>query len=215
MTTIIDSLSRRPGRALLRALALIAAATGLAGCGGAGSAGSEKGMTIVVAGQGVVRDVAAASAIDCREGGSPADCQETYPATQLVALQALPDAGWSFVGWGGDCADQDAGPGITVLAAEGLGCTASFVPVSAASMLVVRIGNAAAGQVVDSQPLGIRCSVDAGNDCSKTLPTGTSVTLHATLLGLASWQGCDEVLDINYCRLTLTRSRTVTASYGP
>jgi Divergent InlB B-repeat domain/Domain of unknown function (DUF5122) beta-propeller len=172
-------------------------------------------LTIAVAGGGVVRDQPASGAIECREGGGQAECQETYSSTVPVALLALPDAGWRFAGWGGACAANGLDPGITLLMAQGQSCSASFVPIAASATLTVTIGNGTVDRIVDSQPAGIACSGDPVSDCSETFATGTSVLLHATLFGLQSWQGCDEVLDVNFCRVTMNQVRSVTANYGP
>ena len=64
---------------------------------------------------------------------------------------------------------------------------------------------------------GINC----GSTCSKSLPSGTQVTLTATasttLDGisymLASWSGCDSS-NANQCTVTMTQNKTVTATFA-
>lgn len=175
----------------------------------------ERLVAIAVSGAGLVHEEPAAGAINCREGGSLGDCQEVFTATQTLALRALPDAGQRFAGWGGDCASSGTDPGITLLTAQGLSCTASFVPISTASTLTVQIVNGSAGRLVESQPAGINCTAEAGSDCSQSYATGTAVVLRATLAGFQSWQGCDAVTDINFCSVTMNQSRSVTASFSP
>ena len=83
------------------------------------------------------------------------------------------------------------------------------------STLTVLIGNGGAG-TDGRQPAGRHlCSAAAGSDCSETFAPGTTVLLHATLPGFRSWQGCDLIVDVNYCRLTMDSSRTVAANFGP
>lgn len=175
----------------------------------------ERLIVIAVSGAGLVRQEPAAGAINCREGSSADDCQEVYTATETLALRAVPDAGQRFAGWGGDCAGNGVNPAITLLTAQGLSCSASFVPVVAGATLTVQIVNGSAGGAVDSQPTGIDCAAAAGSDCSETYATGTAVVLRATLAGFQSWQGCDEVQDIAFCRVTMNQSRSVSAVFAP
>lgn len=169
-------------------------------------------LAITVAGNGVVRNQPGAAAINCREGGSQGDCQEIYTSAETVALLASPDAGWRFAGWGGDCADNGEDPGVTLLMAQGQACSAGFVPIATGATLTV-IVNSRVG-VVESQPTGIICSGGNGSDCSETYALGAVVLLRATPAGFLSWQGCDEVLDINACRVTMNQSRSVAANFS-
>jgi hypothetical protein len=174
----------------------------------------ERRLAVTVTGQGLVRDEPRAVAINCREGGSAALCEEIYTATETVALAASADAGWRFDGWGGDCAHHGGTPFISVTTAQSLTCSATFIQIVAGSTLTVEIVNPAAGRMVDSLPAGISCS-DASSDCSETFVPDTTVTLQATRPGFQSWRDCPEVVDTNFCRVIMNQSRTVTATYSP
>ena len=148
--------------------------------------------------------------------GSQADCEEIYDSTQTVTLLAVPDAGWRFAGWGGECATNGADPSITLLTAQNVGCTASFVAIAPGSTLTVEVVNGAADRIITSLPEGISCNGDATSDCSETFAASvTEVRLLAPRPGFQSWQGCDDVLDSTTCLVVMDGSRTVTASYAP
>ena len=160
-----------------------------------------------------------ADGIDCGEGGTAAACSREYAAGTQVEVSAVASTGHVLLGWSGETAEsicRGFGRQTTVRISvdANLRCFAVFGPASG-SMLTVLIGNGGAGQMVDSQPVGIFCSAAAGSDCSETFAPGTTVLLHATLPGFRSWQGCDLIVDVNYCRLTMDSSRTVAANFGP
>lgn len=178
-------------------------------------AAEQRLVTLAVSGAGVVRDEPAGGAFDCREGGGQAACQEIYTATQTLTLRATPDAGQRFAGWGDDCASSGLNPSITLLTAQGFTCSAGFVSLATSATLTAQIVNGAAGRSVESQPTGINCSSGAESDCAEPYAVGTAVTLRATLEGFQGWQGCDAVQDINFCTVTMSQSRSVTASYAP
>jgi Divergent InlB B-repeat domain len=65
--------------------------------------------------------VSAAGMVDC--GGGGVDCEETLGAAQSVSLSALPDPGYFFAGWSGDCR---GGPAITLHVNGPKQCAAEF-----------------------------------------------------------------------------------------
>lgn len=81
-------------------------------------------LEVVVSGSGhVTSDVAGEtpSFIDC-----PDVCTETYAEGTIVTLTATPDAGWSFDGWGADCAGAATNPTAMVTMTQIRTCTAAF-----------------------------------------------------------------------------------------
>jgi hypothetical protein len=75
--------------------------------------------------------------------------------------------------------------------------------------LTVSKGGAGSGTVTGA---GISC----GADCSETVASGTSITLTASAAGgstFASWSGCDAPSGAT-CTMTMTGSKTVTASFN-
>ena len=105
----------------------------LTGCGGGsddsampsgddGSGGSGSGLTLKVSvtGSGSVSD---GGAIACG-----AACTANYAAGTNVSLTATPGAGYTFSGWGGDCAGTAAK--VTIVMNANASCTAQFVTAS-------------------------------------------------------------------------------------
>lgn len=173
-------------------------------------------LSFAVQGEGFVRT---ADGIDCGEGGSAAACSREYVAGTQVEVSAVASTGHVLLGWSGETAESicrgfGRQTSVRISVDANLRCFAVFGPATV-STLTVLIGNGGAGQIVDSQPAGIFCSAAAGSDCSETFAPGTTVLLHATLPGFRSWQGCDLIVDVNYCRLTMDSSRTVAANFGP
>ncbi|MBL8307516.1 MAG: hypothetical protein JNM33_12535 [Rubrivivax sp.] len=121
-------------------------------------------LLLRVEGQGRV----SGDGIDC-----PGDCESFVPRLPLtsVTLTATPAAGQRFVGWSGSCNGVE--PVLTVLMDGPRDCTARFqavvVPMSTLSLNVNGPGG------VSIPAAGLFCR----NDCSATLPTGSSLTLTA------------------------------------
>ena len=133
------------------------------------------------------------------------DCSQAYSFGTIVSLTAVPSSGSSFAGWSGD---SDCSDGVLTMGAN-KSCTATF-KLDTATLNLVRSGNG----TVTSNPAGINC----GNECSKSYPKGTKVTLSAKPSSdskFAGWSGggCQGVAD---CTISLADSTSVSATFvGP
>ena len=159
-------------------------------------------LTVARAGNG--RVTSTPSGIDCGT-----TCSATYDRGTQVTLTATPDAGSSFLGWGGVC----SGTGLTcVVSVEAdRGVTASFGGATSQPLAVSTEGNG----TVSSAPAGISC----GNACSASFRVGTDVTLTAAPAGgwvFAGWTGaCTGTA--RTCAVTMSAPRVVSARFveGP
>lgn len=172
-------------------------------------------LTISVSGAGTVRDVPP-GAFNCREGMVGGGCQARFfPGDGAVTLQAVPDFGQRFVEWGGDCASFGAAAVIDLNVSHNMTCTARFEQATAPAVLSVELSDPDGTATVESSPAGINCSTAPGSDCSEAFPPGSRVTLRATRIGVI-WSGCDQVIDVSYCRVDVdTTPRSVRASFPP
>jgi hypothetical protein len=172
-------------------------------------------IAVSVTGPGTVRD-STGTAINCREGGSSAECEEAYAGTQGVVLTAIPDAGQRFVGWGRDCTQFGTDTSVVLNTVQSQVCSAEFSapPPPTGAVLTVNLTGGVSTVVVTSQPSGIECRRSGVSDCMEVYPVGTRVLLVAGPPNeFGSWQGCDRVLDINYCEVTVNASREVVATF--
>lgn len=81
-------------------------------------------LEVAVMGEGdVLSDlVGTMTGIDCPDFG----CEDTYSDGTVVTLEAFADDGWSFDGWGGDCAGAGTSPTVMVTMDQNHTCTATF-----------------------------------------------------------------------------------------
>lgn len=178
-------------------------------------------LSFAVQGPGNVRT---AEGINCAEAGTAMACSREYPSGSVVTVTAAPEAGGSFLGWSGDtpnsiCLSFGRRTEVQLTISANLRCYAQFAPAPppppAGSTLSVTIVNGAPGRTVESQPGGILCTVDPGSDCQELFSAGAPILLRAAPQGFQSWQGCDEIVDVNFCRVTMNQSRTVIATFVP
>lgn len=171
-------------------------------------------LSIRVFGAGTVRDVPQGT-FNCREGMVGGGCDARFfPGSTPVRLQADPDLGQLFAGWGGDCASFGATALIDLVVSHNLSCTARFEQATAPAMLSVEMIDPDGTATVESNPTGINCSTAPGSDCSEAFAPGTSVILRATRT--VTWSGCDQVIDVTFCRVDVdTTSRHVRAQFAP
>jgi phosphodiesterase/alkaline phosphatase D-like protein len=67
------------------------------------------------------------------------------------------------------------------------------------------------GGTITSEPAGINC----GTECEKQFTSGEVVKLTASAnpgSSFVSWTGCDEIVETNKCKITLSADKTVTAT---
>ena len=138
-----------------------------------------------------------AGGIDC---GS--DCSETYTEDTLVTLTATADAGSSFAGWSGaaDCSDG------SVTMTGNRSCAATFT-LQTRTLTVAKAGTGSG--TVTSSPGGISC----GGDCSEAYDYGTVVTLIPVASAGSSFVGWSGAGDCSDGSVTMTATRSCTATF--
>jgi alpha-tubulin suppressor-like RCC1 family protein len=160
------------------------------------------------------RVTSAPAGIDC---GS--DCSEGYGPGTAVTLTASPDPGFAFDGWSEDCGGTD--PVTDVVLDDDRMCHATFSPASSEPMLTVEVIKppGSIGWIIGVAPPGnpINCG-GTGPVCVATFPAGTEVTVRANDTSIelnlfGAWSGCDSVGGLAACTVTLSESRTVTATF--
>lgn len=159
---------------------------------------ANQALTVTVSGGGEVTSNPAV--IAC---GS--DCTESLPMGTIVTLSVRPEAGQSFVGWGGACVGT--APTCTVILSGPRAVTATFQ--AQVYPLDVRQGGAGGG--------AISGGIDCGSICSISLPEGTVVTLTASPASgsvFAGWSGaCAGTAPT--CTVILTGPKSVGADFQP
>lgn len=134
-----------------------------------------------------------------------ADCTEQYNLGQTVTLTATPVVGSAFAAWSG--CNSVSGLQCTVSMTASRTVAASFVLIPRPTLTVMRFGTGS-GTVTGT---GISC----GADCTEQYNFGTTVVLSATPTtgsAFGGWSGCNSVAGTQ-CSVTLTASRTVTATF--
>jgi uncharacterized repeat protein (TIGR02543 family) len=130
-------------------------------------------------------------------------CGAKFPLGSVVTLTAVPQAGYTFGGWTGDCSGmQDC----TLTMSANRTVHATF---RGTSLFVVFAGDGE-GTVISS-PAGIACSVN----CAAGFAAGTVVTLTATPQPgsrFAGWQGI--CAGLGTCVVTMDQEREVTAQFS-
>jgi len=141
-------------------------------------AGIRLGVVKLGTGTGTV--TSSPAGINC--ASSCTDTSAYYPASQVVKLTAAPDAGSTFLGWGGNCSGKDAEATITMDAAKD--CWAIFYSSTPGSnypfVTVVKMGTGSG--TVTSSPAGISCGSSCNIGFSMFLdPTDPTKTMTVTL----------------------------------
>lgn len=139
------------------------------------------------------------------ECGPNATCNAGFLPNAVVTLHPLPQSGWQFVGWAGDC----TGTGdcsVTLNRARSVVANFAAVP-------VVLTANVVGLGTVSSIPEGIECGPNA--TCSADFPLNTQVTLWAvpqTGWVFTGWRG--DCGGTGSCNVTLDQSRSVVANFS-
>lgn len=138
--------------------------------------------------------------IDC-----PLLCQATLPAASSIALQAVPDTGSQFSGWGNSGCDN-ASTGCTLTLNSDQSLTAQFTLLRQQ----LTISKSGSGTVSGT-------GIDCGTSCSATFDYGTSLSLTATPASgylFSGWSGgCSG--STSPCSVVLNQDQSVTASFVP
>ena len=155
-------------------------------------------LTINKSGNG--RLVSAPSGIDCGP-----QCQISFQEGTQVTLSAVPDSGYSFSGWGGDCSGKSVCT-LTMNAQHAVTATFSPNTTPTQTLSVNKIGHG----VISSSPHGILC----GSACSAPFQEGIVVTLfNSPDPGsiFSGWSGgCSGT---GACMVKMSVGRTVTATF--
>jgi len=147
--------------------------------------------------------------LNCGAGGSA--CSATMPAVMTLGLQATPAAGYTFAGWGGNCAGTEAGIYLSLAGART--CTAYFAAGPAGTTSYqLNVTKPTGGTVRGG---GITCGT-GGTACASTFPSSTPVTLTATpdaSYSFTAWGGSCSGTGAT-TTVTVDGVKTCTATFG-
>jgi len=134
-------------------------------------------LTVNKTGNGTVTSTP--TGIDCGT-----TCSYLYPVNTLVTLNANPDTGWSFAGWGGDCNSNGQ-----VLMNTAKTCTATFT-LNQYQVTATATGNGFGS--ISSNPAGISFNYKENNTGSANFTHGSTVILTATAStgSTVAWTTC-------------------------
>jgi hypothetical protein len=133
-------------------------------------------------------------------------CEEPYLQDSITELTAVPAAGYSFSGWGGDCSGTDQVTDVGMVADRY--CTATFVAENPDVFEILILGQ---GSVTESST-GFRCDSLAGQSstiCQASFPVGTTVFLQqspAAGYQWTSWGSCTQNLGAEGCNVVVSES---------
>jgi len=181
-------------------------------------------LYVSVNGNGTV--TSSPAGIDCHPGGYPpnpgsgAVCTATFARDTNVTLTATPDAGESFVTWGGACSGAGNSTTCVVLMDMNREVSAQFT--RAPYIYVYDAGNSTGQGNVTSSPAGIDCHIPRGgsntseNKCYFQFTRNSTVVLTATPdpgSVFVDWGGaCTGTTPT--CTLVMDGDKTVTARFA-
>ncbi|MBI4824804.1 MAG: hypothetical protein HY807_00065, partial [Nitrospirae bacterium] len=157
-------------------------------------------LSVGIAGTGSVKSIP--NGIDC---GS--DCSEIYPVNTVVALSALPGAGYVFTGWSGSGCSGTGTCQVTMNAGKSVKATFVSATQIFHTLTVNTVGEGAAWNFN-----GIYC----GSDCTQSYAEGTTVKLMASPSAgwlFSGWGGACS--DIGECSIQMNEDKNVTARFIP
>ena len=170
-------------------------------------------------GNGVVKTQSGLSpALNCTitAGTAPAaGCQAKYPANTTLVLTAVPAAGYTFAGWGGECSGTGT---CTHSVIRGATITAGFT--SGLTRLTITGSGNGSGTITSQTGLSpaIHCLISSGTEsatgCTGDYPPGTLVTLTAAADQISSFTGWSGACSgTGTCQVTLSAAQSVTAAF--
>ncbi len=185
----------------------------------------KRALRLNVSGDGLGRITSLPAGLNCEVNAA---CEAAFEKDRLVSLQALPQAGQRFVGWGGDCASAKSALVCDITMSDVRNVTAQFAmvpsPTPRVQIDVRRIGSAAAGGSVMSADKSIDCPNGA---CSAFVEQGNLITLTAVPAAGSLFTGWYDAPECNNaftgnalepysrtCRIDASKARTVSASFS-
>ncbi|MEO7974217.1 MAG: beta-propeller fold lactonase family protein, partial [Thermoanaerobaculia bacterium] len=165
--------------------------------------------TAVASGNGTIEDVPQAD-IQCGTGG--ASCAALFDYNTQVQLTAMPDSGWIFTGWTGDCTNVIGDCVVTMTQARSVQATFALGvflftvdPEAGNGTGTVRITNTDNATFIDCRP-----EVPADPDCTHFYTGGTHLSLAATPDADSFFSGwTTDCSGTGACTLTMAGPHTV------
>ena len=167
-------------------------------------------------GSGSVTSTPAGYSCRVGNGTTTGTCAANFASDSAVTLQAVPDQGVTFSGWGGDCAAAGTVTSCTLTPNSGKNVTVTFVVVRQIKVTPTGSGN---GAVTSSPAATFNCRLAGGvvsGACSAGVLENVPVTLTATADAgstFAGWSGpCTGTAST--CTVPLTQAQTVGAVFN-
>jgi uncharacterized repeat protein (TIGR02543 family) len=166
-------------------------------------------------GGGTIQSTVGASTTMCTATAAGTDCPTSYPYGTMVTLQALPNSGSVFLGWGGGvCAGTNPSCVVTIDQAKSVSGTFS-IP---STLLQVNTTNTATQNTGTVNSISPSAAINCGPTCSASFTVGTVVTLTATPAAnymFMGWSGAG-CSGTGNCAVTIVNgSNIVTATFVP
>jgi hypothetical protein len=138
--------------------------------------------------------------------GESRGCAAAFPEDTNVALRAVADPGYGFLGWGGDC----VGTGKCSVVTDG---TRSVVASFGSLHVSISVARTGAGKGTVSSGDG---AIDCGSTCGAAFDRGSPVTFQAVALpgsAFVGWSGVCAGAGVGACTFTPSGDATVAARF--
>ncbi len=162
-------------------------------------------------GGGFVRPNIAGAYGDCSSS-----CSNSYKETDTVILQAIPESGYEFSSWTGDCAGT-AGSSCSVAMDRARNAAATFTAIPKSwTLQVLTTGSGAGDTQLGGLPSNQTVS-DCGTNCKQvTVREGTRLTVDASARegsSFSGWSGNCASIDGARCTVVVNQASSVTATF--